>query len=336
MSVTIKPSTTKRFVERSVLISWLALLLIIIAAFASGLFSKQITNQMVSVSPKETVRLAPINLQRSLIGALRIDVKAIMPTNHWVVYEIQLYDNQNQVLASARKEAWRESGVWREGGETGTWSEADLIGGLDVQLGEKQQEEITIAVSVLEYGETGGKVLPAEPVSFRVDVKNGVIDTRYLWTGFIGALAMAILTTFSVGTAGQLRIRETINDSDVGKRAILGGEKTLIRVTVKVLADETSPSHLTVSLWLKDGMGEQIYSEQTQVKLNVHKEDDGEIEYAKGRLEQHFVLTRRGSYGFYVEVTPDQPVDQTTLMVKENVKTVSGNNPLKVITIDEN
>ena len=336
MSVTIKSSTTKRFVERSVLFSWLALVLVIIAAFVSGSFSKQITNQMVTVSPQETVRLDPITLERRLIGALRIDVKAIMPTNRWVVYEIQLYDDQNQVLASARKEAWRESGVWREGGETGTWSEADLLGGLDVQLGKKQQEEITIAVSVMEYGETGGQVLSAEPVSFRVDVKNGVIDTRYLWIGFFGALAMAILTSFSVGTAGRLRIRETINDSDVGERAILGGEKTLIRVTVKVLAHETSPSHLTVSLWLKDGMGEQIYSEQTQIKLTFHKDDERDIEYAKGKLEQYFVLTRRGSYGFYVEVSPDEPVDQTTLMVKENVKTLSGNKALKVITVDEN
>jgi len=334
MSVTIKSSTTKRFVERSVFFSWLALLLVIIASFAGGLVSKQITNQMVRVSPQETVRLDPITLERRLIGALRIDVKAVMDFNRWVVYEIQLYDDQNQVLASARKEAWRERGGWREGGETGTWSEADLLGGLDVQLGKKQQEEITIAVSVLEHGETGGKVLQEQPVSFRVDVKNGVIDTRYLWIGFFGTLAMAILTSVSVGTAGRLKIREVINDSGVGERAIVGGEKALIRVTVKVLADETSPSHLAVSLWLKDGMGEQIYSEQTQIPLHFQGEE-GEIENATGKLEQYFVLTRRGSYGFYVEVSPDQPVDQTTLTVKENVKTLSSKQEVKVITVDE-
>jgi len=334
MSVTITPTTTKRFVEQGVKLSWIALALVILAALTSAFFSKQVTNQMVTVAPKETVTLKPINLQRRVIGALRIDVKAIMPFNHWVVYEIQLYDDQNQLLASARKEAWRERGVWREGGETGTWSEADLLGGLDVQLSQKQQEEITIAVSVLEYGETGGKVLTDQPVSFRVDVRNGVIDTRYLWIGFLGTLVMAILTTLSVGTAGQVRIQETINDSDVGGRAIVGGEKNLIRVTVKVLSDETSRSELTVKLWLKDGMGEQIYSEQTQINLNFHN-DDGDIDHARGKFEQYFVLTRRGSYGFYVEVTPDQPVDQTTLIVKENVKTLSGKQDVKTITVDE-
>ena len=335
MAVTIQSSTTKPFVEHSITISWLALALILLAGFASLFFSQPVTNQMLTVSPEETVTLSPITLQRRLIGALRIDVKAVIPTNHWVVYEIQLFDDQNQLLASAIKEAWRESGTWREGGESGTWSESDLLGGLDVQLGKKKQEEITIAVAVLEYGQTRGNVITNQPVSFRVDVKNGVIDTRYLWMGFLGTLVLAVLTSLSVGTAGKVRIRKTINDSDVGERAILGGENCLVKVSVDVLSDETSPQFLTVDLWLKDGMGKQIYREQTRIKLKYRRED-GEIEDARGKLEQYFILTRRGSYGFYVEVTPDQPVDRTTLTVKENAKTLSGNKTVKVITVEAN
>ncbi|NBD34150.1 MAG: hypothetical protein GVY17_14585 [Cyanobacteria bacterium] len=335
MSVSVQSSNTRRFVDHSLTISSLALLLIIIAGVGSLFFPQQVTNERVNVLPEETVTLSPITIQRRLIGALRIDVKAIIPTNHWVVYEIRLYDDQNQLLASAIKEAWKESGVWREDGETGTWSESDLLGGLDVRLGEKQQEDITIAVAVLEYGETRGRVLSEQPVSFQVDVENGVIDGRYLWTGFFGVLVMWVLSRLSVGTTGQVRIRKTINDSDVGDRALLGGENTLIKVTVNVKSDETSPQSLMVNLWLKDGMGEQIYSEQTPIKLNFRR-DDGEIEDATGKLEQYFVLTRRGSYGFYVEVTPDQPVDQTTLTVTENAQTRSGKKPLKIITVEAN
>lgn len=335
MSVTIKSNNSSQFVEASVKISWIAMMLVIIAAIASIFFSQQITNELVTVRPQERVTLSPITLQRRLIGALRIDVKAAIPTNHWVVYEIQLYDDQNQLLASAIKQAWRESGVWREDGETGTWSESDILGGLDVQLGEKNEEQITIAVAVLEYGETRGRALTEQPVPLRVDVKNGIIDTRYLWLGFFGSLAMAILTTFSVNSAGKVRIKENINDSDIGGRAILGGENSLIKVTVTVLSDETSPQHLTVALWVKDGTGEQIYSEQNKIKLDFKKEN-GEIENANGQLEQFFVLTRRGSYGFYAEVTPDEPVDQTTLIVKENTKTLSGNKTVKFITVDAN
>ena len=338
MSVQIQSSTTSRFVEQSSKISVIALALVVIATIASAFFSQQLFNERVSVSPEERVELPPITLQRSLIGALRIDVKATIPTNRWVVYEIQLYDQQGERLASAIKQAWRESGVWREGGESGSWQEQDLLGGLDVQLGEKKEEEITIAVSVLRYGETGGLLIMDQPVPFRVDVKNGVIDTRYLWVGFFGAIAMTILTLISVGTTGKVRIKETINDSDVGGRGIIGGENNLVKLTVKILSDETSPSSLSVNFWIKDGTGEEVYSEQIQVKIKFRRTEiiGGEIEDARGKLEQYFVFTRRGSYGFYVEVTPDQPIDRTTLIVKENAKTLSGNHPVKVITVDTN
>lgn len=333
MPVSVQSSNTRRFVDHSVTISSLALIIIFIAGVGSIFLPQQVTEESVQVLPEESVQLPPITIQRRLIGALRIDVKALIPTNHWVVYEIRLYDDQNQLLASGIKEAWKESGVWREDGETGTWSESDLLGGLDIRLGEKKQEEITIAVAVLEYGETRGQVITNQPISFRVDVDNGVIDGRYLWTGFFGVLVMLILNRLSVGTAGKKRIRKTIKDSDVGERVIIGGEDCLIRVTVNVKSDETSPQSLAVNLWLKDGTGEQIYSEQTPIKLNFRRED-GEIEDARGTLEQYFVLTRRGSYGFYVEITPDQPVDETTLIVTENAKTQSGNKPVKIITVD--
>lgn len=335
MSVTIKSATSKRFIDLSVPVSWLAFLFVIVATVSSPFFSHTVTNEMLTVFPEETVTLSPLTLQRRLIGALRIDVKAIIPTNHWVVYEIQLYDDQNQLLAAAIKEAWRESGIWREDGESGTWSESDLLGGLDVQLGKKEKEQISIAVAVLEYGETTGRVLTEEPVSFRVDVKNGVIDGRYLWTGFFGTLVMWILTLISVRTAGKVVIRKVINDSDVGERGILGGKNCLIKVIVKVFSDETSPSTLRVNLWLKDGTGEQIYTEQDEMKLRFNRED-GNIESATGTLEKYFVLTRRGSYGFYVEVTPDQPVDQTFLIIKENAHTSSPRQTVKIITVDAN
>ena len=333
MSVSVQSSSTRRFVDHSTTISFLALILIILAGVGSILLPQQVAQERVQVLPEESIQLPPITIQRRLVGALRVDVKASIPSNHWVVYEIRLYDDQNQLLASGIKEAWRESGVWREGGESGTWSESDLLGGLDIRLGEKKQEEITIAVAVLGYGETRGQVITNQPISFRVDIDNGVIDGRYLWTGFFGVLVMLVLNRLSVGTAGKTKIRKTIKDSDVGERVMIGGKNCLIRVTVNVKSDETSPQSLTVNLWLKDGTGEEIYSEQTPIQLNFRREE-GEIEDARGKLEQYFVLTRRGSYGFYVEVTPDQPVDETTLIVTENVKAQSKNKPVKMITVD--
>ena len=55
MSVTIKSSNTSRYIEQSVKLSWLALILIILAAVFSPFFSKPVTNEMLTVLPEESV-----------------------------------------------------------------------------------------------------------------------------------------------------------------------------------------------------------------------------------------------------------------------------------------
>ena len=123
MSVTVKTEErgTSRFVERTPYFSLLSVLLVLLAFFVSVFFPEVLEQERVQVRPEETVKLDPVRIERDPIGALRIDVKAILPRNTWVTYQIELFDKQGDRLANAVKEAWRESGIWREGGETGTW-----------------------------------------------------------------------------------------------------------------------------------------------------------------------------------------------------------------------
>jgi len=324
MSAKIKTTTTGQFIDHTFKISLLSLILIILAGFVSVFFSKELVDKTVTVNPEQRVNLESMTLERRLIGALRIDVTALLDTSRWVMYEIQLYDDKDQLLASAIDESWYSAGRWHEGGETGTWEQEEVKGGLDVQWGDKEKQDVTIAISVLEVGPAQGKTNNFQaPVPFAVEVRDGVIDTRYLWLGFFGTAAMSLLSLIAVKGTGKFKIRETINDSDVGERAILGGEDSLVQVMVKVLADETASHSINVTLWIKDGLGNQIYSKRHLISLNFRKDDEGDIEDARGEVKEWFVLTRRGSYGFYVEVTPDEPVDATTLIVKENVKTLS-------------
>jgi hypothetical protein len=65
-----------------------------------------------------------------------------------------------------------------------------LQGGLDVQA--KKKEPITVAIVVLEYGNTSGQQLE-QPVGFKVTMENGVVDTRYLWPGLIGSGILGII-----------------------------------------------------------------------------------------------------------------------------------------------
>jgi len=355
MSAKIETTTTGRFIDHTFQISLLSLVLIILAGFVSVFFSKELVDKTVTVNPEQRVNLESMTLERRLIGALRIDVTAQLDTSRWVIYEIQLYDDKDQLLASAIDESWYSAGRWHEGGETGTWEQEEVKGGLDVQWGDKEKQDVTIAISVLEVGPTQGRTNNLDaPVAFEVKVRDGVIDTRYLWLGFFGTATMSLLSLIAVKGTGKFKIRETVNDSDVGKRAILGGEDSLVQVMVKVsVYDATSPDpdSLYLNLWITDGMGNKIYSDpvkwyrDNEGNMTFHK-DEGNIDNARTERDRgkskfyltlplnYFILTRRGYYGFYVEVSSYGPVDATTLIVKENVKTLSTISAT-AITVDE-
>ncbi|ASC73946.1 hypothetical protein XM38_049200 [Halomicronema hongdechloris C2206] len=326
MPVDVQPYRTRRFTDWSPLAALGALGILAIAVVVSPFLSRRLLNTTVQVSPEETTRLEAVQ-PRGGLGALRIDTRARLPKNTWLTFEVQVFDSQNNLLASGIKQAWRESGIWREDGESGTWSEQDLKGRFDIRRASIDQP-ITLAITVLEQGRTGGQPL-AQPVSFEVTVRDGVIDSRFLWVGFFGVLVIALITSLAVGKSGRKVVSERANDSDVAGRATLGGADKLVRVNIDVISDETSPRELQAHLIIKDGYGEQIYSRRLSVPLTFRRED-GKIDSAKGHVSLDLVLEPRGSYGFSVEVMPDGPVDYTYLAVKEGVRTLQ---PTEIIRL---
>ena len=308
---------------------------LLLALFLSNFFAKTLVNKTVSttVAEGETIaKLEPIIFKPSVIGALRIDTKAIIQNNSWLTYEIQLQDEQGKVLASAMKPAWKESDSWREGGESGTWREEDLRGGIDLRLNRNQkQQKLTPVIQVLEYTDTRGIPLSQgvidgekiyQNVSFRVKIIQGAIDIRYLWAGLFGTSFMTLLCFWSVKTTGKLIIKKSINDSDIGDWAIFGGPNQLVKATIVVLADETSPMSLNIKLWLNDGFGETCCHFTEPVKMNYRRNEDNEIVSAKGKKDFYFLLPKKESYNLYLEVVPDQSVDKTWLSVTQGVKTL--------------
>lgn len=325
--MTIQTQRTSRFIDPWPYVALGAALLVFLALFSAGSFQRTLLSTTVNASEEEPVQLEPLILRRQMIGALRVEVKALLPTNTWVTYEIQLLDNQGKPFASAIKQAWNESGTWYEDGESGSWQEEDLLGGLDVRA--KQNETVTIAIAVLEYGNASGQELD-QPVPFEVIVQNGAIDTRYLWAGLLGTSSLALLALYATPLTGKKAIAKTIQDSDPSDRATVGGAGRLVRVKVDVASDKTSPPQLEVRLWLNDPYGEQIYTRSFPVRLSFTKEE-GKIKGATGRLQTFFILEPRSSYGFHVEVLPDAPVDSTTLTVRDGTRTLKR---VEVVKID--
>ncbi len=330
MSASINVKKTNRFIDPALYIAFGAMGLVFLALFASAFFEKVLFSKTVSVSEEEVVKIEALKIEPQLIGALRVDATAFMPSNRWVTYEIQLLDKQGKLIASATKEAWTESGYDSDG----SWSENDLDAGLDIRA--KKNEEVTLAITVLEQGDAGAsrrfiinpspsgvgisKAKPGPPVRINVKVANGVVDTRHLWPGLFGASALAVMTFIATPYAGKDAISKTINDSDPSERATLGGADKLVRVKINVKSDENSPSQMRVRLVINDSYGEQLYSENIPLNLTFHRED-GKLEKVTGFAQKFFVFETQDSYGFHVEVTPDAPVDTTTLTVLDGNRT---------------
>lgn len=313
MSATINVEKTNRFIDPALYIAFSATGLVFLALIASAFFEKKYLSQTITVSEEEVVKVEALKIEPQLFGALRIDAKAIIPSNRWVTYEIQLLDKQGKLIASAQKEAWKESGSDSDG----SWSESDLDAGLDVRA--KKNEELTLAISVLEYTDTIGRDI-AEPVNIQVKVSNGVVDTRHLWPGLFGTLALAVMTFIATPATGKKVIYQAVNDSDPGERGTLGGADKLVRVKINVKSDENSPAQMQAKLVVNDSYGEQLYSENIPLNLTFHRED-GKLEKVTGFAQKFFILETQDSYGFHVEVTPDQPVDRTILTVLDGNRT---------------
>ena len=286
---------------------------------ASLFIEKQLISKRFSVTEDEPAQSDLIQYKPSPIGALRVDAKAILPANKWVTYEVQILDDQGQVLTSGLKQAWRETGTWYEGGESGTWDESDLDAGFSLKTKEKQAQPIRVAIQVLEAGDTAGRDW-AGPITFNLKVHDGSIDMRYLWMGFGGSLVMAYLTGLIASESGKKVISKVIEDSDVGDRATMGGAKKLIEVQVFINSDEHTPKNLNVELSIRNPDGVTIHQKRSTVPVRLIY-DEGTLDAGKAYHKEYFLLTPRESYGFYVEVTPDASVDRTQLVVKENVKT---------------
>lgn len=326
MSASINTKKTNRFIDPAPYIAFGATGLILLALMASAFFEKVLFSKTVSVSEEETVKIEALKIEPQLVGALRIDATAFIPSNQWAIYEIQLLDKQGKIIASATKEAWKESGFDGDG----SWSENDLDAGLDVRA--KKNEEVTVAISVLEQGNASqfttfsntplGTPEPktSQPIRINVQVSNGVIDTRHMWPGLIGTLALSVMTFFAVPSTGKKAIYATINDSDPSDRATVGGSDKLVCVKISVESDENSPLQMQARLVVNDSYGEQLYSQYIPLSLNFHRED-GKLEKVTGYAQEYFVFETQDSYGFHVEVTPDAPVDRTTLTVLDGNRT---------------
>ena len=329
MTVNVSTIKTTGFLDRWAYFPRVISAFLLLLILCNSPLAKTLVEQKITVTGEEPVKVDTINLPASKLGALRIDVKASVPNNYWVVYEIQLVDQNGQVIASAMDEAWQESGTWREGGESGTWSESDILGGLDVRS--SQAEKLDIVIQVLESGTARGQAADLY-VSFDVKVKNGVIQVSHLWWGFFYSMMLGIMALLATPMSGQKALSEKIEDSDPQGKATGGGENRVVRIKFKTKLDENSPRTINIQLSIENVYGEQIYTQANSIRVSLAK-DEGSITGGIGKLESFFILEPRSLYRFKVNVQPDAPVDWTSLIVRDGSKTLKEIEVVKITPI---
>jgi hypothetical protein len=318
MGETINTQKTGKFIDWWAHVAFGAFLLSFLTLIASPFFQRTLLSKTVTGTDDEIVKLDPVQFSTSSIGAMSVDAEAQIAANEWVTFEIQLLDQSGKIVAAGIKEGWRETGSWYEDGESGTYDESDTLGGMDVKA--KKDEKLTVAIALLEYGTAEGTDID-KPVPFQVTVKSGVMDVGYFWFGTIGSFVLWLSTIVAAKKSGKKVINEKINDSDPTGRATVGGENKLVRVKVEIEADETTPSQLEVCLFVNDAYGEQIFTESVAVNVSIQKEN-GKFQKATANLNRYFTFPQTASYGFHVEVHPDEPIDRTKLIVKDGVRTL--------------
>lgn len=315
----VESVTTTRFADPWANVAIAAIGLVLLAGLDS-LSAKQLLRKQLQASRGETARLEAIAVRPPLWGAFRIEVTTQQPFNSWVIYEIKVLDETGEPIASGIKETWRSF----DGRET-SGRRDDLKGGLDLKIDKPQS--LTLAIAVLETGVgTGTKADLPEPLKFRVTVRKGVMDGRYLWAGALGSGVMALLAMLSRREIGAVVIAKTLEDSEVGARAIVGGSDSLVRVTVKAWLDETRPAKTTLELRVTNAYGEEV----CELREFFGSSLMGSL--ASVKQDWYFAFDARDSYGFFATISPDDPVEKIELQVRDGARSAGSVRVMNVVT----
>lgn len=319
MAVYVSTAKTRNFVDFWAYIPSLLSLGLLFSSIYGLAISETLIDRRVELTAEEAIAVGEIEVNPSKIGALRVDLKSTFngssAPNDWIVYEIQLIDAQGKIVASAIDEDWKESGIWREGGESGTWQESDLRGGIDLRS--PQAENLNVVIQLLERMESPQQ---DNPVFFEVKVQNKVIDRRALAWGFVCSGILAVCAVSATAASGQKVVEKRIEDSDPQGRVELGGKDNLIRIEVKTKLDETTPRTANFRLVINNPYGEKIYDRHHHVPLTLVEANGNKS--GSGKLKLFLVLEPYGSYGFKVNVEPDNPVDWTYLEIRQGCRTL--------------
>ena len=180
--------------------------------------------QMLSLISDLPTTSRPFQLDGGWIGSPRIDLRAELPKDTTVVFQAELLGPGEEVLLDLSKEGWRETGTWREGGESGTYDERDAA--VDLTLRPRNSGPHRLRLTLEELLDRSGRPLVA-PLRVWMTVRNHSVDAPLLlFTTAVSGLMVMILWR-SVYDDCRRRVVRRVEDSEAATRLWAGGDGLL-------------------------------------------------------------------------------------------------------------
>jgi len=312
---------SSRFSDRLVAWSWILPALMFVLACYGSCSGRVAWEGRGSLMPEGELTSPLIALDPPALGAYRLEAQAYLAPQRWAALQFGLETEDGKTLVEAGREVWDEQGTWYEDGQSGTWRENDTDFMLEARLAE--QKKVRVVVELLEIVRANSTQPLDEPVTVQVRLLAGVMDGRWLWFGFIATAVMVLFIRVAAARGGDVVVSEGNADSEVKGRAVMGGKGRLVHLRAVAVSDETTPqSRMRLRVVLRDEAGETLLDHAYTPSVSP-RFDDEDLDSVILTLNLYFALPRRTSYGLWVEVLPDDPVDRIRLIVRDGHRPAS-------------
>ncbi|MEA5441655.1 hypothetical protein [Cyanobium gracile] len=261
--------------------------------------------RLVMVVPEgERVLSAPFELRDGWLGGPRLALTAEIPPNSSIELDVALLDATGRTVLDLTKDGWRASGVWAEGGESGTWQEDDA--GLALAMRPGQSGRFQLAVQVQDLLDEAGRTLP-NPVVVRGSIRNHSVDAPLLLFTAVLSLAVVQVLLLASYRIGRGRWVQRSQEASAAIRCEAGGPG-LLRLDVVARWElphdnpplGQPPGPAALELRVSDAHGRPRLQHRGMVVV-AHRSDDGD-HWLSVRQSLHLRLPERGSYRFRVEL----------------------------------
>jgi hypothetical protein len=317
-------SSTDRYVDPWGRRAFLAPLVALVLAFVAITQGEVAWTGSLYVREGEPFRATPpFQLPANWKGGVRIAGEVSLPVNMWAALQVRLVDQQGNVLLDLGKEVWWESGRWREGGETGSYTESDTSFEWPARLGQAEKVHLEATVldmgdNVAEYGTVLDPSVPydrAQPpvVAIALQVHTQTADLTLALLAVLLSGGLAILALYRAGHGGTPVFVDAQQSHFIETPAVeLGGFRRLVTVAVSG-ATGANDSEQVVVVRLHDEAGRLLHKSRdsaTTWKLS----DSARRRYW---LHVHFELPTRGRYSLRVETSPPRATNFMKVLVRD-------------------